>query len=84
MPSNTGTPNSASGERRVFDLDSLKAFLGHIGSYTEDLIFPPTRLYHYTDLNGLIGIMEKHDLWLTHSRYSNDEQELELGYQTAA
>jgi hypothetical protein len=39
--------------------------------------------YHYTDMNGLIGIVEKHDLWLTNSRYSNDAEEMTHGLTVA-
>ena len=39
--------------------------------------------HHYTDLDGLRGIVENDDLWLTNAQYSNDEEELEHGYQVA-
>ena len=29
--------------------------------------------HHYTSLEGLTGIVEKDDLWLTNALYSNDE-----------
>lgn len=69
------------------DITALSSFLDSIGSFNVDLIFTPQtklregslQLYHYTDLGGLIGIVEKHDLWLTHSRYSNDEEEMRTG-----
>jgi hypothetical protein len=70
------------------DIPALSSFLESIDSYHVDLIFTPQvalkggtlPLYHYTDLNGLIGIVEKHDLWLTHSRYSNDDEEMTHGF----
>ncbi len=77
------------GDRRQpskLELDELKAFLDSIRSGTIDLIFAPTdggALYHYTDLNGLIGIVSEADLWLTHSKYSNDDQELTRGRDIA-
>jgi hypothetical protein len=40
-------------------------------------------VYHYTDLGGLCGILSKNDLWLTHARYSNDEEEMIHGYRAA-
>jgi hypothetical protein len=40
-------------------------------------------IHHYTDLEGLRGIVEKDDLWLTNAQYSNDEEEMEHGYQIA-
>jgi len=39
--------------------------------------------HHYTDLDGLRGIVEKDDLWLTNAQYSNDEEEMEHGYEIA-
>jgi hypothetical protein len=73
------------------DIPSLSGFLDSIGSYNIDLIFTPQSmltagtllLYHYTDMNGLIGIVEKHDLWLTNSRYSNDAEEMTHGLTVA-
>jgi hypothetical protein len=40
-------------------------------------------VYHYTNLEGLRSIVSNHDLWLTHSRYSNDDEEITLGYARA-
>lgn len=40
-------------------------------------------LFHYTDLAGLKGILENHDLWLTHSRFCNDDEEMTHGYSVA-
>jgi hypothetical protein len=64
--------------RPVVDLQQLGNFLSSIDSRFPALIFDPQggRLYHYTDHIGLIGIIRDHDLWLTHSRYSNDEEEM--------
>jgi len=39
--------------------------------------------HHYTSLEGLTGIVEKDDLWLTNALYSNDEEEIEHGYRIA-
>lgn len=36
---------------------------------------PPSRLFHYTDANGLLGIFDKHKLWATHTAFLNDETE---------
>ncbi len=66
------------------NINALNEFLNVVGSYSPELIFNPQDLrtiYHYTDLNGLRGIVDCHDLWLTHSRYSNDEEELTHGVQ---
>jgi hypothetical protein len=65
-------------------LDSLTSFLESVSSYTEELIYGPAQgqaLYHYTDLAGLQGILQSDDLWLTHSRYLNDDEEITHGYR---
>lgn len=64
------------------DLKDLLGFLLSVQSYSAELIFgvaPGERLYHYTDLAALVGILGGHDLWLTHARYSNDDEELRYG-----
>ncbi|MEU6190491.1 hypothetical protein [Nocardia sp. NPDC047038] len=37
------------------------------------------QLYHYTDINGLKGILDSGEIWLTHMAYLNDSQEFEYG-----
>ena len=72
--------------RSPMDIDALDRFLNNVGSDSPNLIFSPGVLqavYHYTDLNGLQGIVTNHDLWLTHSRYSNDDEELTHGFRIA-
>src|SRR5438045_1716386 len=79
------------GTEPFVDILSLSTFLESIGSHNVDLIFMPQSrlkqglllLYHYTDLSGLLGILKKHDLWLTHSRYSNDAEEMVHGTNVA-
>ena len=74
------------GEPNV-DVNVLSAFLQNVQSYAPDLIYihggPGQSLFHYTDLAGLQGIVQGHDLWLTHSRYSNDDEEMLHGQRTA-
>jgi hypothetical protein len=36
----------------------------------------PKRLYHYTDVGGLIGILSSSSLWATNLRFMNDAEEL--------
>jgi hypothetical protein len=36
---------------------------------------PPGTLYHYTDSNGLLGIVKNRALWATHVQYLNDSSE---------
>jgi hypothetical protein len=62
---------------RLSDTERLKPFLMAVGSYQRDLIFGvKQQLFHYTDLFGFQSIISNHDLWLTHLRYSNDEEEM--------
>lgn len=64
-----------SSDRPSVDANALNAFLDSIGSYNLELIFglgPDDSLYHYTDLQGLLGIISDQDLRLTHSLYHND------------
>src|SRR5215472_13443128 len=66
--------------RRVSDTERLKPFLQAVGSYSPDLIFGvKQQLFHYTDLSGFQSIVANHDLWLSHLRYSNDEEEMVHG-----
>ena len=63
--------------RRVSDTKRLKPFLQAAGSYNRELIFGvKEQLFHYTVLLGFQSIISNHDLWLTHLRYSNDEEEM--------
>lgn len=39
----------------------------------------PDRLYHYTDVGGLYGILKDQELWATHVGYLNDSREFHLG-----
>ena len=70
-------------KRLAVEISSLNRFLERIGSYAKNLIFSPDvpLIRHYTDLTGLEGIISNHDLWLTHSRYSNDDEELTYGFR---
>lgn len=62
---------------RLSDTERLKPFLQAVGSYREDLIYGvKEQIFHYTDLFGFQSIVSNHDLWLTHLRYSNDEEEM--------
>ena len=70
--------------------NSTLALSGHSSSrkrhFTEDPIYAGRSaefVYHYTDLNGMQGIVSANDLWLTHSRFSNDEEEMTLGQRRA-
>jgi len=43
----------------------------------------PELLYHYTDQNGLLGIIEKQEFWATDVRFLNDMEEFEAGLKIA-
>jgi Protein of unknown function (DUF2971) len=36
---------------------------------------PPATLYHYTTPAGLLGIIEKREIWASHTQYLNDQNE---------
>jgi hypothetical protein len=56
--------------RAVFvQTQSLRANLQHYQ-------FPP-KLYHYTDVGGLLGIIQSHTLWATHVDHLNDSSEVQ-------
>jgi hypothetical protein len=79
-------PDSAVGTRPRIDIEALNSFLESLGPFHSDLIFglePNQSVYHYTNLGSLHGIVSKNDLWLTHARYSNDEEEMIHGYRVA-
>ena len=57
--------------------DQLK-FIGSLLNRT-----PPTRLFHYTTQDGLLGIIGKGELWATASQYLNDTSEFELAQEVA-
>lgn len=85
MVDQTG-PDSAVGTRPRIDIVALNDFLESLRSFDPSMIFglePNQPVYHYTDLGGLHGILSKNDLWLTHARYSNDEEEVIHGYRAA-
>ena len=46
--------------------------------YIKDMysMFDNRKLYHYTDLNGLLGIVQSNGLWLSEAKYLNDKEEL--------
>jgi len=74
MSATTITPTTAP--------DKLQGFLQSIGSASEDMVLTfivEHRLYHYTSLEGLEGIVSGNDLWLTHTQYCNDDEELTHG-----
>ncbi len=68
------------------DLNRLQNCLDSIGSFSEGLILHfdvAARLWHYTNLEGALGMLKNDDLWLTHTRYCNDESEMTHGFRLA-
>jgi hypothetical protein len=66
------------------DLPKLSGFLQNIGSYSgEQMILGAGILYHYTNLDGLLGILKDNDLRLTNTRYCNDDAEMTHGLDLA-
>lgn len=51
---------------------------GMINDITEKLYadIPEERIYHSTNFNGLMGIVESRSLWASDIRYMNDSAEL--------
>lgn len=70
-------------DQTKLDVASLDEFLKRVSSYDVNLIYTQgdvQRVHHYTDLGGLNGIVAGQDLWLTHSRFSNDDEEMTHGH----
>lgn len=44
----------------------------------------PDKVYHYTSIEGLIGIVKSRSVWLTEFGYLNDRQELTYGFSLLA
>jgi hypothetical protein len=66
------------------EIDVLTNFLNELGSLSQDLVQhlkSGQKLCHYTSLEGALGIIGGHDVWLTNSRYSNDDEELSYGHR---
>lgn len=45
-----------------------------------DKMNPPKLLYHYTNANGLLGMIKSKKIWASSYRYMNDSQEFEYGF----
>lgn len=78
-------PDPTEPPRRPIDMEALKSFLYSIGSYVDAalILSPDKDLFHYTTLDGFLSILKNGDLWLTDSRYCNDEEELVHGHRVA-
>jgi len=42
---------------------------------------PPNQLFHYTNVDGLLGIVQTNSLWATNIRFLNDSSELKYGVE---
>ncbi|MBI1280743.1 MAG: DUF2971 domain-containing protein [Anaerolineaceae bacterium] len=74
-------------ETSHIDFNALNAFVNSSREIRAPYLInaPPSGepLFHYTNLDGLHGILSNHDLWLSHAKYLNDEAETTLGYEMA-
>ena len=55
----------------------------YLKKFAQNLFFLQDTLYHYTDLNGLTGILENKGFWLSEAKYLNDKEELYNGCNLA-
>ena len=81
-PPSASVPTAPTPSRPPIDIGVLTGFLNSLESYSHELVQhlrSGQKLCHYTTLGGAIGIIESGDLWLTNSRYSNDDEELRYG-----
>jgi len=51
----------------------------YLKKFAHYLFFLDDIIYHYTDLNGLMGILHNKGFWLSEARYLNDKEELYNG-----
>lgn len=51
----------------------------YLKKFAQHLFFSQDILYHYTDLNGLTGILQNKGFWLSEAKYLNDKEELYNG-----
>lgn len=63
-------------------MEKLKSKLDTLHrKFLDDGPKPPSKLFHYTDVNGLLGIFDKNQLWATHTLYLNDATERSYTYK---
>ncbi len=83
IPPENAVDVAPTSRRTPVNIEELRYFLDSIRSFAGPALILESasisRLYHYTDLCGLNGIVTTNDLWLTHSRFSNDDEELTHG-----
>lgn len=60
----------------VTEIEELSQFRDQLKKKEYLKRYPSSPLYHYTDANGLKGIIESKSLWLTDIKYMNDANEL--------
>jgi len=51
----------------------------YLKKFAQHLFFSQDILYHYTDLNGLTGILQNKGFWVSEAKYLNDKEELYNG-----
>jgi hypothetical protein len=75
MPSENAQDQSGTEKRKKWDAirQEFREAQGSSGLQQPEV---PHRLYHYTTINGLVGITSKHSLWASDVRFMNDASEL--------
>jgi len=59
----------------AFELQDIRSVLHYRLLERSGEHLPPSSLFHYTDANGLLGIIKSRMLWATHFQYLNDSSE---------
>lgn len=59
--------------------DYLFRISSDISPEIKSVVKIPDKIFHYTDLNGLMGIVTNNSIWLSNALYLNDRDEVILG-----
>ncbi|MBP2642499.1 MAG: hypothetical protein H6Q67_386 [Firmicutes bacterium] len=60
----------------MFNQRTVKAFIADMFKNKSLVTTPKFPLYHYTDVNGLYGLISNNEFWVTKSNYLNDPSEI--------
>ena len=71
--------SSEAGRELAVKSPEVKAIIGYIQKKYMKPLTENKLLYHYTGINGFMGIMENRELWATNSKYLNDKMECRQG-----
>jgi hypothetical protein len=71
-------------EHETYDYPNSIFVSSRIASIYKDILYSKIEhLYHYTNLDGLLGILENKCLWATQINFMNDTQEYQHGIETS-